>query len=243
MKPMSKKEEVLDILTHGSLALKGQFTLGSNYTFLVSAALHGRSLKAVYKPVKGGIPLYDFAPASLARREVAAYLLSEALGWDFVPPTVIRRRAPYGMGSLQEFIPHDPQANYFSFDEKIRQSLCPVVVFDLLLNNADRKGSHILRDRQGELKLIDHGLCFHAEPKLRTVIWDFGGQPIPKALLGDVSRLLQDLAPETPLQSALAEYLSELELKALGQRAAALLAHPFFPLPDPERRPFPWPLV
>ena len=129
------------------------------------------------------MPLYDFPADSLAAREVAAYVVSEALGWDLVPPTVIRRRAPFGAGSLQEFIPHDPEDTYFSFDDAVRANACgQVAFFDLIINNADRKGSHILLDRKGNFKLIDHGLCFHTDPKLRTVIWDFSGQPIPEAL-------------------------------------------------------------
>ena len=240
---MTHKEEVLEILTHGKLELKGQFVLGSNYSFLVSLDHKGRKLKAVYKPQKGGIPLYDFPADSLAAREVAAYVLSEALGWDYVPPTVIRRRASFGAGSLQEFIPHNPEETYFSFDEPTRDRLRPVVLFDLIINNADRKGSHILRDMKRNFKLIDHGLCFHTDPKLRTVIWDFSGQAIPEALLADLSRLLDRLVESDPLYSDLALWLKVEEILALIRRVRDLLITPIFPIPNPERRPFPWPLV
>jgi uncharacterized repeat protein (TIGR03843 family) len=240
---MPSKEETLDILTHGKLELKGQFMLGSNYAFLVSLDLKGRKLKAVYKPQKGEMPLYDFPSESLAGREVAAYLVSEALGWDFVPPTVIRKRAHFGAGSLQEFIPHNPEKTYFSFDEATRERLRPVAVFDLILNNADRKGSHILLNRKGNFKLIDHGLCFHSDPKLRTVIWDFSGQPIPEEIIRDVKVLAEKLAEPGLLTSALAKYLLPEEISALENRLRSLIEFPVFPQPDPERRPFPWPLV
>jgi hypothetical protein len=240
---MASKEEILDILAHGKLELKGQFVLGSNYSFLVSLDLKGRKLKAVYKPQKGGMPLYDFPAESLAAREVAAYLVSEALGWNFVPPTVIRKRARFGTGSLQEFIPHNPEETYFTFDEATRERLRPVAVFDLIINNADRKGSHILLDRKGNFKLIDHGLCFHRDPKLRTVIWDFSGQAIPEETLLDVKLLADKLVEPNPLLSALNQLLEPEEITALASRVRTLIENPVFPQPDPERRPFPWPLV
>ena len=240
---MTHKENALEILAHGKLELKGQFVLGSNYSFLAALDHKGRKLKAVYKPQKGEMPLYDFPADSLAAREVAAFELSEALGWDFVPPTVIRKRAPFGAGSLQEFIPHNPEDTYFSFDEAIRSRLEPVAFFDLIINNADRKGSHILLDRKGKFKLIDHGLCFHADPKLRTVIWDFSSQAIPEALISDVQFLAPRLAEPGPLLSALSQLLQPEEIQALVRRVQDLIETPFFPMPDPERRPFPWPLV
>jgi len=240
---MTHKEDALEILVHGKLELKGQFVLGSNYSFLVSLDHVGRKLKGVYKPNKGERPLYDFPADSLAAREVAAYVLSEVLGWDFVPPTVIRKHAPFGIGSLQEFIPHNPEDTYFSFNDATRDSLRPVVLFDLIINNADRKGSHILRDLRGNFKLIDHGLCFHTDPKLRTVIWDFSGQAIPEELIQDVNLLLVKLVDPNLALSGLTQLLQPEEIQALIRRVRDLLETPVFPLPDPERRPFPWPLV
>lgn len=240
---MTHKESALEILAHGKLELKGQFVLGSNYSFLAALDHKGRKLKAVYKPQKGEMPLYDFPADSLAAREVAAFVLSEALGWDFVPPTVIRKRAPFGVGSLQEFIPHNPEDTYFSFDDAIRDRLRPVAFFDLIINNADRKGSHILLDRKGKFKLIDHGLCFHTDPKLRTVIWDFSGQAIPEALISDIQLLAPRLAEHGPLLSVLSQLLQPEEIQALALRVQDLIETPVFPMPDPERRPFPWPLV
>ncbi len=240
---MIPKEDVIEVLTHGKLELKAQFVLGSNYSFLAALEHKGRKLKAVYKPQKGGMPLYDFTAESLAAREAAAYILSEALGWDYVPPTVIRKRAPFGAGSLQQFIPHNPEENYFTFDETVRAGLMPVVIFDLIINNADRKGSHVLLDRKGNFKLIDHGLCFHAEPKLRTVIWDFSGQSIPEKIIFDLQLLLAKLTEPNLLISGLSRLLQPDEIQALKRRIQYLLETPVFPLPDPERRPFPWPLV
>jgi hypothetical protein len=240
---MTHKEDILEILTHGKLVLKGQFVLGSNYSFLAAVDHKGRKLKAVYKPQKGEMPLYDFAVDSLAAREVAAYVISEALGWDLVPPTVIRRSAPFGAGSLQEFIPHNPEDTYFSFDDASRDKLRQVAFFDLIINNADRKGSHILLDRKGNFKLIDHGLCFHTDPKLRTVIWDFSGQPIPKAFISDVQLLAANLSEPGLESSDLKQLLMPEEIQALARRIQDLAEMPVFPIPDPERRPFPWPLV
>jgi hypothetical protein len=147
---------------------------------------------AVYKPSKGEQPLWDFPENSLAWREVAAYLVSEALGWNFVPYTILRDEGPFGPGSLQQFIDYDPNYHYFTFKDEDKARLRPVVLFDLLLNNADRKGSHvIIQKRTRKMFLIDHGLCFHEEDKLRTVIWDFAGQPMPPELLADLENSVQ----------------------------------------------------
>ena len=240
---MTHKEDAIEILTYGKLELKGQFVLGSNYSFLSAVDHKGRRLKAVYKPMKGEMPLYDFPADSLAAREVAAYEVSEALGWDLVPPTVIRRSAPFGAGSLQEFIPHDPEDTYFSFEDAVRGELRQVAFFDLIINNADRKGSHILLDRKGNFKLIDHGLCFHTDPKLRTVIWDFRGQPIPEAFIAEALLLSAKLAERGQILSDLQQLLLPEEIGALERRIQDLVETPVFPMPDPERRPFPWPLV
>jgi hypothetical protein len=192
-------------------------------------------------------PLWDFPSPSLARREVAAYLVSEALKWNLVPLTVFRKDAPLGAGSIQLFIDHDPEYHYFNFSEADRQRLRPVALFDLLVNNADRKASHVLVDPQGHLWLIDHGICFHVEDKLRTVLWDFAGESIPTDLCSDLSRLLQALAPEesgtSELATALSAYINRLEIKALGRRADQLIRAGCFPNPDPGRRPYPWPPV
>jgi hypothetical protein len=173
------KVDVVKALQKGVIEMQGQFLSGSNYTFLAQLSMEGECFQVVYKPIRGEQPLWDFPHGSLARREVAAYLVSEALEWDLVPPTIFRKEGPLGAGSLQQYVEHDPNDHYFNFEDKDRQRLRPVVVFDLILNNADRKGGHILRGEDDHLWLIDHGLCFHAEEKLRTVVWDFSGEAIP----------------------------------------------------------------
>src|SRR4030042_1894738 len=194
---------VLNVLQFGEITIKGEFVWGSNYTFLAEVSQNGVKFFSVYKPSRGERPLWDFPPASLARREAAAYLVSEALGWELVPPTVYRRKAPIGPGSLQLFIEHDPEIHYFNLNEGDRQRLRPVVLFDLLINNADRKGSHLLYDNHHHLWLIDHGICFHEDDNIRTVIWDFVGEPIPEKLTADLCDFLHMLSSTTGLSREL----------------------------------------
>ncbi len=234
---------VLNVLQNGEITIKGEFVWGSNYTFLTEVSQDENTLMCVYKPSRGERPLWDFPAASLARREAAAYLVSEALGWQLVPPTVYRKKAPIGPGSLQLFIEHDPDVHYFNLSEVERQRLRPVVVFDLLVNNADRKGSHLIIDEHQHLWLIDHGICFHEEDKLRSVIWDFAGESIPEILCADVQAFLLKLSPESELWKQLQLLLSQREIKALIARAEHILTLRQFPEPDPDQRSFPWPLL
>src|SRR3990170_6809644 len=219
-----EKDKILKYLATGDITVIGQFTWGSNYTFLTKVSGDGSEFEAVYKPQRGERPLWDFPAESLAGREVAAFLVSEALGWDLVPPTVFREDGPLGAGSLQHHVPHDPEQHYFTFDRKTRKRLRQVAAFDLLVNNADRKGGHIMLGDEGKLWLIDHGISFHAEPKLRTVVWDFVGEDFTDDLLQDLLRLQSQLTPNSALLSALAPYLHEDELAALEARLAQLLA-------------------
>jgi len=232
---------VLSVLQYGEVTIKGEFAWGSNYTFLAEVSQNGDKVMSVYKPSRGERPLWDFPPASLARREAAAYLVSEALGWELVPPTVYRKKAPIGPGSLQLFIDHDPELHYFNLSDTDRQRLRPVVLFDLLINNADRKGSHLIFDNNHHLWLIDHGICFHAEDKLRTVIWDFAGEPTPEALSNDLRNFQHKLEPTTNLFKQLQALLTPQEIKALAARAKHLTSMRQFPQPDTEQRSFPWP--
>jgi hypothetical protein len=226
----------------GEIELKGQFMLGSNYTFLVDVRYEGSLYPAVYKPTRGEQPLWDFPENSLAGREVAAYLVSEALGFHIVPYTTLREDGPYGGGSLQQYIDYDPQYHYFSFTDEDKQCLRPVVVFDLLCNNADRKGSHVLFESSThKLYAIDHGICFHEEEKLRTVLWDFAKEPIPSELLAPLSALLHPAPGD--LAARLTAYLSPSEIASLGERARKLLSTPVFPAPVKGRRPYPYPPV
>jgi uncharacterized repeat protein (TIGR03843 family) len=239
---MSDTPEILRLaLEQGEIELKGQFMLGSNYTFLVTVRHEGRDVPAVYKPRRGEQSLWDFPEASLAGREVAAYLVSEALGFGFVPLTILRD-GPFGHGSLQQYIEHNPNLHYFNLKQTDRPRLRPVALFDLLVNNADRKGGHILlQKRTRKLYLIDHGLCFHTEDKLRTVIWDFAGEDLPARLVSALIKFRSLL--RLSLSAALQPYLTPLELAALGARTEALLANPVFPQPPDDRRSFPYPPV
>jgi hypothetical protein len=232
---------VLNVLQYGEITIKGEFAWGSNYTFLAEVSQNGDKVLSVYKPSRGERPLWDFPPASLARREAAAYLVSEALGWELVPPTVYRRKAPIGPGSLQLFIDHDPEVHYFNLSKTDRQRLRPVVLFDLLINNADRKGSHLLFDNNHHLWLIDHGISFHAEDKLRTVIWDFAGERIPDQLTDDLRNFRQTLEPDTGFIKNLHALLNPQEIKALVTRTELLISMRQFPQPNPDERSFPWP--
>jgi uncharacterized repeat protein (TIGR03843 family) len=231
------------ILENGAIELKGQFMLGNNYTFLVSVRCEGSEILAVYKPGRGEQPLWDFPGNTLAGREVCAYHVSQALGLGLVPFTIIRD-GPLGAGSLQAYIDHNPNYHYFNFKALDIERLRPVVLFDLLVNNADRKGSHILVEkRTRKLYLIDHGLCFHAEDKLRTVVWDFAGEPIPPDLLAVLSAFLVELVSPESLPAVLGRYLNPEELVALRSRAEALLAAGTFPSPPEDRRAFPYPPI
>ena len=228
-------EQLRTAIECGTYEIKGQFTFGSNYTFLVSVQHEGRDYSAVYKPLRGEQPLWDFPENSLAGREVAAYLVSEHLGLHIVPFTTLRADGPFGAGSLQQFIEYDPEYHYFSFSEEDRRLLKPVVLFDLLCNNADRKGSHVFFEQDTHhLYAIDHGICFHEENKLRTVLWDFSGQAIPPDLLAPLSgikKLLPSLEP----------YLTPRELSALCSRAESIVKKGIFPRQPRDRRAMPWP--
>jgi uncharacterized repeat protein (TIGR03843 family) len=158
-----------------------------------------------------------------------------------VPETVYRRRAPVGPGSLQRYIEHDPECHYFNLSEEDRQRLRPVVLFDVLINNADRKGGHVLIGLDNQIWLIDHGICFHVEDKLRTVIWDFAGETIPHELLATLSKLRARLTSDSALVALLQRHLSSGEVRALANRADDLLGLKVFPNPNPDRRPIPWP--
>ncbi|MGH9117745.1 MAG: SCO1664 family protein [Acidimicrobiales bacterium] len=228
----------LDRLETGEVEVLGRMPYSSNATLLVMVRSDGSETAAVYKPGRGERPLWDFPP-NIYRRERAAYLLAEALGWELVPPTVLRDDAPLGPGSLQLFIDADFEQHYLTLveDERHHDHLRAICVFDLLANNTDRKSGHCLLDGDGRIWGVDNALCFAAEPKLRTVIWDFGGEPIAAPLLADVARLV-----ERGLPPALARLLDADEHEALLRRARRVLSDPCFPIDRTGRR-HPWPLV
>jgi len=209
----------------------------SNGTFLAKLALEGAEMLAVYKPGRGERPLWDF-PGGLYRREAAAWALSELLGWGLVPETVVRD-GPLGEGSMQRFVPADFEQHYFTLyeDQAHHDALRRICVFDLIANNTDRKSGHCLLGEDGRIWAIDNGLCFHVDPKIRTVIWEFGGERIPDELLEDLRRVLPRV------DEALAPHLDAEETAALRARAERLLKVRTFPLADPMGRCYPWPMV
>lgn len=258
-----------ELLRASEIELVARLAWSSNLSFVVRLLGTEDGQLAVYKPGRGERPLFDFPP-DLYRREIAAYELCSAIGLDLVPETVLRLEAPFGPGSLQQLIDADFSAQYFSLYEEHRydRALRLLSGFDLLANNADRKAGHVLVDADGHIFGIDHGLCFHEEPKLRTVIWEFAGEELPDEILRGCEQMIAAVrkwplgadevegtgarpAPlagtaEEPEAERLARVrlnLSGREWRALGARAAALLVEPRFPSPDPARHCYPWPLV
>jgi uncharacterized repeat protein (TIGR03843 family) len=211
----------------------------SNGTYLVELTCDGEpeSMLAVYKPSRGERPLWDF-PRGLYRREAAAWVLAGMLGWDCIPPTIVRD-GPLGEGSMQRFVTHDPEVHHFTLveDPVHHDALRALCAFDIVANNTDRKSGHCLLGEDGRIWGIDNGLCFHPDPKLRTVIWEFAGEDVPEPLLDDVSALLD------ALPGGLTPLLDGEELDALRRRAELLLRRGTFPFPDPNGRCYPWPLV
>jgi uncharacterized repeat protein (TIGR03843 family) len=235
-------DEIQHILSTGEIEISGRFMWGSNYTFLAEVKSDELSIAAVYKPSQGERPLWDFPPASLASREVAAYITSQALGWNLVPPTVLRPDGPVGEGSLQLYVDADVEHHYFTFSEEEKQQLKHVALFDILINNTDRKGGHVLMSPEDHIWSIDHGVCFHRDDKLRTVIWDFASEAIPETLLADVRTFQEKLLNDRDLQDAYLALISEAEFVALVNRTNRVLEDKCFPEPISDR-PYPWPLV
>jgi uncharacterized repeat protein (TIGR03843 family) len=230
--------EIAAALLEGDLEVVGRMPWSSNMTYLCEVHGGRGDLRAVYKPRRGERPLWDF-PSGLDHREVAAYELSAALGWDIVPVTVLRDDGPMGGGSVQLFVPADFEQHYFTLyeDEAHHPTLRRVCAFDIVGNNTDRKSGHCLLGLDGRVWAIDNGLMFHHEPKLRTVIWEFGGEPVPDAVRDDLRRLAADDLPP-----ALGDLLDPFERDAVRTRAAALADLGCFPIDESGRR-YPWPLV
>jgi len=227
------------------IELKGLFRRSSNYTFLVELCDGGDALPpilAVYKPAQGESPLWDFPAGTLYRREVAAYVVARHLGWPRIPPTVVREEAPHGVGALQMYVEPQPDRHYLVSHGKPEDRWIEVALFDVLVNNADRKSGHCITDDQGVIWMIDHGLTFHVEPKLRTVIWDYAGRAVPRRVRPDLERAAQSLS-NGELAGCLGELISRRELGALRRRLMAML-QPGWELPHPVSAwSVPWPPV
>ena len=228
----------LELLAEGELEVLGRLPWSSNYSFLAMVRLRGIEQRAVYKPGRGERPLWDY-PGGLFRREVAAYELSAALALGIVPETVLRLEGPHGEGSVQRFVDADFAEHYFTLlNEPLHHAqLRRVAAFDLLINNGDRKGGHLIIDWESRIWGIDHGLCFHVEGKLRTVMWDFAGEELPAEVLAGCE-LVVDSIPDP-----VAALLEGDECAALRRRAVRLLRKPLFPSPREDHRAYPWPLV
>ncbi len=221
---------VLQLLAQGDMRLVGLMPDSSNYTFLAEVDDGDLQSLVIYKPRRGERPLWDFPRGTLSYRELAAYLLSEALGWQIVPPTVLRDGPEHGLGSVQLYIDNDPNQHYFALRGSHHAVFQRIAAFDVLANNADRKGGHVLRATDGHIWGIDHGITFHNEPKLRTVIWEYAGQKIPADLLPDIERVAGQLAdPTDTLTEAFSQLLNRGELDALRRRTERLLRRPVYP--------------
>ncbi|MEP7191423.1 MAG: SCO1664 family protein [Actinomycetota bacterium] len=260
---------VLDVLAFGDLEIEGRLVDASNLALRGELELDGVRTRVIYKPIKGERPLWDFPDGTLAEREAAAFVLSAVGGWNLVPPTVLRD-GPLGRGSVQLWVdgadgtartlidvmsPAELAPSWFPVLEgqladgsdvvvahADRPELASAAVFDVVINNADRKGSSLVLDQAGSLWGFDHGLSCHVEPKLRTVLWGWAGQPLPGA---DVERL-EALAgwlsnAMSPVSRTLATLLSPAEVNAVGRRIAGLLGSGRFPKPIPGGRALPWP--
>ena len=218
---MTPEEEALRLLSGGDVALVGRLPHSSNYTFLAEVRHPDSAVLGVYKPRRGERPLWDFPDGTLYRREVAAFELSRALGWPAVPPTVVRD-GPHGTGSMQLFVECDPDEHFFTLRESRIDDFATVALFDVIANNADRKGGHCLLASDGSIWVVDHGVCFATQPKLRTVIWEFAGERIPDDLLEDVRRVAGELRSGA-LRDSMSSLLSRAEVDAAAARAEAII--------------------
>lgn len=262
--------ETVELLTHGTLEITGRLTDASNVTLLGTVEHDGQSLECVYKPIRGERPLWDFPDGTLAERERAAYLVSRIAGWNCVPTTILRD-GPVGPGMVQRWVdtpaargdggdlvdlcypeelPDGWRPVLRAVDEQDRDillahaddpALAILAAFDVVTNNADRKGSHVLVPGDGRVLGVDHGLCLHSEEKLRTVLWGWAGEPLPETAVQGLRRLAEHLRAEG--ESPLPELLTLTEMRVLTRRIDDLLDDPQFPLPPRQRTPIPWPAL
>jgi len=256
------------LLTRGEIEIQGRIMPASNATFFGTATLDGQSLQCVYKPVSGERPLWDFPDGTLAGREVAAYLVSEALGWDVVPPTVLRGDAPAGLGMVQawrepdagqdpvDLVPHgqvpagylhvldayDGHDNPISLVHEDSDALRRMAVFDVVVNNADRKGGHVLAMTDGHRFGVDHGVAFNVDDKLRTVLWGWAREPLEPEDAQDLRAFLDVLCtPGSELVARLSDLVEPAEVAATRRRCELLLRRNAMPVPASGRPSIPWP--
>ncbi|MBW3621589.1 MAG: SCO1664 family protein [Actinobacteria bacterium] len=259
------EDAVAERLRRAELEVVGRFATASNATLLVRLRADDGSWPvlpldpdgdlvlgeldpdgfAVYKPRRGEAPLWDFPSGTLYLREVAAHAVDRLLGWDLVPTTVVREEAPHGVGAFQRFVPHDPGEHYFALlergDEGLLEQLRRMVLFDAVIDNADRKGGHVLLEGD-RVRLVDHGVSFSEQAKLRTVGWHFAGEPVPDGARAEVAALADMLVRGDAAVAVLEPLLSDGERRRLLERARAVAGWDRYPEPVGER-PYPWPLL
>lgn len=235
-------ERAREVLRDGDVDVLGRMPWSSNATLLVNLTLDDDEMLAIYKPQRGERPLWDFPRGTLCHREVAAYEVSHALGWDIVPDTALRD-GPAGIGSMQRFVEHDPEEHYFTLLAEHDDAFRRMAVFDIVINNTDRKGGHCIRAlADGAIYGIDHGVSFHAQWKLRTVIWDFAGDSIPPGVCTDL-HLFEESLQNGATGDTLSELLDRFELDALRARTEHLLSTGRLPEPDRDYHSYPWPTI
>jgi hypothetical protein len=239
------RNAALDVLRDGEIDVVGRIVGSSNNALLVTVTQvcpepeADRTMHAVYKPTIGERPLDDFPDGTLTRREVAAWLVSEASGWGIVPPTVLRE-GPFGEGMVQAFVEADPDVDVVAMVVEDDPRLRRMAAFDAAVNNTDRKGGHILPIDAGDhVHGVDHGVCFSAVPKLRTVLWGWRGEPMDDDEIAGIDRIRTAL--DAGLGDSLRALLSPAEVDATRRRVDALLADRRFPLPSPTWPAIPWP--
>ena len=228
----------LDLLATGEIDVQGRMIDASNATLYCAVSGNGIEAACVYKPVAGERPLWDFPDGTLAAREVAAFAVSAATGWDLVPPTVLRD-GPYGPGMVQLWIDTDETVDLGELARSDHPDLARMVVLDAVINNADRKGGHLLPTEQGQVFGIDHGVCFSVEDKLRTLLWQWRGDPLPEAARETLEELRADL--DSTLGTALRTLLDRREVRATTRRVDRLLREGTYPLPSGDWPAVPWP--
>ena len=235
--------KVLELLAKGEIDAQGVMPYSSNYTILTTVEEGDTRALAIYKPRRGERPLWDFPRGTLCRREVAAFVVSSALGFDLVPPTVLRD-GPYGVGSVQLFIESDESAHIFTMQKEggYDAVLRKLVLFDCLINNADRKSGHCLKATDGRMWAIDHGIAFHYEPKLRTVVWDYVGERFAKDDAAALAQFRDRLNANDDVAQMLGDLLDKAEVRALRRRLDSLIGSGVYPAPGPGPN-CPWPPV
>ena len=231
-------DQALDLLRTGTIEIEGRLVDASNTTLYCSLACDGVTAACVYKPVRGERPLWDFPDGTLAGREVAAYVVSAALGWDVVPPTVLRD-GPLGAGMVQLWIDGDSSVDLARLVRADLPPLRRMVVFDAVVNNADRKGGHLIPVPGGHVYGVDHGVSFHQQDKLRTVLWGWAGDPLPEEAVDGLSELRALL--EGTLDDRLSALLTRREVVAVRRRVDRLLTARRYPEPSGDWPAIPWP--